>query len=126
MLWNFWWEFIICSLVYEIHLLIEPSCASQQEPEVIDLAWFLTKCGAYVKGAGSDKLFIKGRSHLHGSEYAIISDRIEAGTFMLAAAITRSCISISPVVPSHLSSLIDKLLLGGCKISQRARDTLVV
>ncbi|KAA8526764.1 hypothetical protein F0562_009007 [Nyssa sinensis] len=95
-----------------------------QEPEVIDLAHFLMDSGACVEGAGTDKIFIRGRRQLHGSEYAIIPDRIEAGTFMLAAAITRSCISISPVVPCHLSCLIDKLTSAGCRIIQCTRDTL--
>ncbi|GMP53114.1 hypothetical protein CsSME_00018681 [Camellia sinensis var. sinensis] len=94
------------------------------EPEVIDLAHFLIASGACVEGAGTDKLLIKGRSRLHGSEYSIIPDRIEAGTFMLAAAITRSCISMSPVVPSHLSCLINKLVNAGCKIAQCTHDML--
>ncbi|GFZ07553.1 hypothetical protein Acr_19g0004900 [Actinidia rufa] len=69
----------------------------------------------------------EGRSpSLYGSEYAIIPDRIEAGTFMLAAAITRSCISMSPVVPYHLSCLIDKLVTVGCKITRRDPDILEV
>ncbi|XP_059661426.1 uncharacterized protein LOC132307632 [Cornus florida] len=95
-----------------------------QEPEVVDLARFLMDSGACVKGAGTSKVFIKGRSQLHGSEHTIIPDRIEAGTFLLAAAITRSCISISPVIPCHLSCLIDKLLGAGCKILNRTHDSL--
>ncbi|KAI8557850.1 hypothetical protein RHMOL_Rhmol04G0043000 [Rhododendron molle] len=95
-----------------------------QEPEVIDLAHFLMDTGACVEGAGTDKLLIKGRRKLHDSEYSIIPDRIEAGTFMLAAAITRSCITMSPIVPSHLSCLINKLVTAGCKISQCTPDAL--
>ncbi|KAE9456365.1 hypothetical protein C3L33_11728, partial [Rhododendron williamsianum] len=95
-----------------------------QEPEVIDLAHFLMNTGACVEGAGTDKLLIKGRRKLHDSEYSIIPDRIEAGTFMLAAAITRSCITMSPIVPSHLSCLINKLVTAGCKISQCTPDVL--
>lgn len=98
----------------------------QQEPEVIDLANFLADCGACVEGAGTDKLYIKGRTQLHGSEYNIIPDRIETGTFLLAAAITRSCISMSPVFPGHVSCLKDKLLAAGCKIMQQTHDTLQV
>ncbi|KAM7498632.1 hypothetical protein LguiA_023046 [Lonicera macranthoides] len=97
-----------------------------QEPEVIDLADFLTDCGACVEGAGTDKLYIKGRIQLHGSEYNIIPDRIETGTFLLAAAITRSCISMSPVFPDHLSCLKDKLLAAGCRIMQQTHDTLQI
>ncbi|KAJ8543014.1 hypothetical protein K7X08_005537 [Anisodus acutangulus] len=71
-----------------------------QEPEIIDLAAFLTNCGAVVEGAGTDTLLISGRRKLYGSEYSIMPDRIEAGTYMLAAPITRSCISIL-----HLSAV---------------------
>lgn len=93
---------------------------------MIDLAHFLMDTGACVEGAGTDKLLIKGRRKLHDSEYSIIPDRIEAGTFMLAAAITRSCITMSPIVPSHLSCLINKLVTAGCKISQCTPDVLEV
>ncbi|KAF8409040.1 hypothetical protein HHK36_005112 [Tetracentron sinense] len=97
-----------------------------QEPEVADLARFLTDSGAHVEGVGSRKLIINGRNWLHGPEYTIIPDRIEAGTFMLAAAITRSCISMSPVIPCHLSCLTDKLSAVGCKISHCTHDTLEI
>ncbi|KAH7512644.1 hypothetical protein FEM48_Zijuj12G0112800 [Ziziphus jujuba var. spinosa] len=97
-----------------------------KEPEVICLAKFLNDCGACIEGAGSDKLVIKGKSWLHGSRYTIAPDRIEAGTFMLAAAVTRSCISMSPVIPSHMSCLLDKLKAAGCKIRQWTHDTLEI
>lgn len=84
---------------------------------MIDLAHFLTGSGACVEGAGSDTLFIKGKSKLHGSEFVVPPDRVEAGTFMLTAAITRSAISMSPVIPSHVACLTDKLLAAGCKIA---------
>ncbi|KAL3364431.1 hypothetical protein AABB24_013276 [Solanum stoloniferum] len=95
-----------------------------QEPEIIDLAGFLTNCGAVVEGAGTDTLYITGRRKLYGSEYSIMPDRIEVGTYMLAAAITRSCISISPVPHSNLTCLVDKLSGAGCKILQLSDDTL--
>ncbi|XP_055824647.1 uncharacterized protein LOC129893182 [Solanum dulcamara] len=96
-----------------------------QEPEIIDLAGFLTNCGAVVKGAGTDMLYITGRRKLYGSEYSIMPDRIEVGTYMLAAAITRSCISISPVSSlSNLTCLVDKLSGAGCKILQLSDNTL--
>ncbi|KAL3635365.1 hypothetical protein CASFOL_019912 [Castilleja foliolosa] len=88
-----------------------------QEPEIIDLACFLTKTGANIEGAGTDTIRIHGKSRLLGSEYRIMPDRIEIGTFMIAAAITRSCISMSPVFPGYLSILIDKLSRAGCKIT---------
>ncbi|XP_052294270.1 uncharacterized protein LOC102609424 isoform X4 [Citrus sinensis] len=97
-----------------------------KEPEVIDLARFLNDSGACVYGAGSDKLLIKGKCQLRGCECNVPPDRIEAGTFMLAAAITRSLISISPVTPSHLSCLIDKLKIAGCKITRCNNDTMEV
>lgn len=93
---------------------------------MIDLASFLTHCGACIEGAGSNKLRIKGKIQLHGTEYNIIPDRIEAGTFMLAAAITRSCISMSPVIPGHLSCLVDKLEAAGCRTTQCTDNTLQV
>ncbi|KAL4619846.1 hypothetical protein ACB092_06G110200 [Castanea dentata] len=97
-----------------------------QEPEVVDLACFLIESGACIEGAGSDRLIIKGKCQLHGVECTISPDRIEAGTFMLAAAITRSCISVSRVIPSHLTCLIDKLLTSGCKIRQCNHDTFEI
>lgn len=98
---------------------------SSQEPEVVDLARFLTGSGACVEGAGTGTLYIEGKTRLHGSHHVVSPDRIEAGTFMLAAAITRSCISMSPVIPSHVACLTDKLVTAGCKISC-ASDNLEV
>ncbi|KAK4355366.1 hypothetical protein RND71_024337 [Anisodus tanguticus] len=95
-----------------------------QEPEIIDLAAFLTNCGAVVEGAGTDTLLISGRRKLYGSEYSIMPDRIEAGTYMLAAPITRSCISILPVSHSNLTCLVNKLSSAGCKLLQLSDDTL--
>lgn len=97
-----------------------------KEPEVVDLARFLTDCGAWIEGAGSDNLIIRGKRQLYGSECVIKPDRIETGTFMLAAAITRSCILLSPVIPSRVSCLIDKLSQAGCKISRLDQQTFQV
>lgn len=93
---------------------------------MIDLANFLIHCGACIEGAGSKKLRIKGKTQLHGVEYNVIPDRVEAGTFMLAAAITRSCISMSPVIPGHLLRLADKLVAAGCQTKQCTDNTLQV
>lgn len=93
---------------------------------MVSLAHFLRDSGACIEGAGSDRIVIKGKSWLHGSECAIAPDRIEAGSFMLAAAITRSYISISPVIPSDLSCLINKLRAAGCKIIECSGDNLEV
>ncbi|KAM1932361.1 hypothetical protein ACFX15_016811 [Malus domestica] len=97
-----------------------------REPEVADLTQFLTDYGACVEGAGNNKLISKGKFRLHGSECVIAPDRIEADTFILAAVITHSCISISPVIPCQVFSLIHKLSAAGCKIKQSSHDTLEV
>ncbi|TDQ38723.1 UDP-N-acetylglucosamine 1-carboxyvinyltransferase [Aureibacillus halotolerans] len=80
-----------------------------KEPEIVDLANYLNKMGAKVKGAGTGTLKIEGVAELHGTEHAVIPDRIEAGTFMVAAAITGGNIIVKGAVPEHLSSLIAKL-----------------
>ncbi|CAL9065044.1 unnamed protein product [Musa banksii] len=97
-----------------------------QEPEVADLARFLVACGAQIKGVGTRTLVIDGRRSLHGAQFTVIPDRIETGTFMVAAAITRSCVSLSPVIPCHLTSIIDKLSAVGCRISQKGDGILEV
>jgi UDP-N-acetylglucosamine 1-carboxyvinyltransferase len=86
-----------------------------QEPEIIDLANMLNLMGAKVKGAGSECITIEGVESLKGCDYTVMSDRIEAGTFLIAAAITRSNISLYPCEPSHLKAVINKLELCGCK-----------
>ncbi|MFZ0407023.1 MAG: UDP-N-acetylglucosamine 1-carboxyvinyltransferase [Cyanobium sp.] len=89
-----------------------------QEPEVIDLARLLIAMGAKIRGAGSPTITIVGVERLHGADYAVIPDRIEAGTFLLAAAITRSLLRVSPVVPEHLGAVLTKLEEAGCRIEQ--------
>ncbi|XP_024360944.1 uncharacterized protein [Physcomitrium patens] len=95
-----------------------------QEPEVVDLANFLNSCGACIQGAGTNTLSISGIRKLHGTEYCVIPDRIEAGTFLIAAAITRSSISMNPVIPKHLASVIEKLRTIGCQIQVTRSDSL--
>ncbi len=80
-----------------------------REPEVVDLANFCNAMGAKIQGAGSSTITINGVSKLHSVDYEIIPDRIETGTFLVAGAITRSEISLSPVVPEHLTPVIAKL-----------------
>ncbi|HOX53878.1 MAG: UDP-N-acetylglucosamine 1-carboxyvinyltransferase [Candidatus Omnitrophica bacterium] len=92
--------------------------AAACEPEVTDLANFLVKMGAKIKGQGSPRIEIEGVKQLHGAEYSIIPDRIEAGTFMLAAAITKGQITIKGVIWEHLLALIDKLEQAGVKIKK--------
>ena len=86
-----------------------------QEPEIVDLANMLNLMGAKVKGAGSECITIEGVESLRGCDYTVMSDRIEAGTFLIAAAITRSNISLYPCEPNHIKAVINKLELCGCK-----------
>jgi UDP-N-acetylglucosamine 1-carboxyvinyltransferase len=87
-----------------------------QEPEVVDLANFCRSMGAKIQGAGTKTIVISGVPKLHSTDYSIIPDRIEAGTFLVAGAITRSEISLSPVVPDDLTAVIAKLRAIGAKI----------
>ena len=86
-----------------------------KEPEIIDLANMLNLMGARIKGAGSECITIEGVDSLKGCNYTVMPDRIEAGTFLIAAAITRSEISLFPCEPNHLNSVINTLERCGCK-----------
>ena len=89
-----------------------------KEPHVVDLANFLNSMGANIKGAGTDVIRIKGVSHLHGTDYAIIPDQIEAGTFMFAAAVTKGDVTVKNVIPKHLEATIAKLVEIGCEVEE--------
>ncbi len=89
-----------------------------KEPHVVDVANFLNSMGANVKGAGTDVIRIKGVSKLHGSEYSIIPDQIEAGTFMFAAAASKGDILIKNVIPKHLEAFTAKLLEIGVQVEE--------
>lgn len=89
-----------------------------KEPHVVDLANFLNSMGANIKGAGTDVIRIKGVQKLHGTDYAIIPDQIEAGTFMFAAAITKGDVTVKNVIPKHLESISAKLLEIGCELEE--------
>ncbi len=91
-----------------------------REPEVVDLADCLTKMGARISGAGSDEIIIQGRETLHGAEHQVIPDRIEAGTFLVAAAVTRGDITVKNVVPHHLDAVVTKLEDTGAEITRGA------
>lgn len=91
-----------------------------QEPEVVDLANLCMGMGANISGAGTKTIVISGVPKLHSVDYTIIPDRIEAGTFLVAGAITGSEITLSPVIPEHLSAVISKLQAIGSKIIQEA------
>ena len=87
-----------------------------KEPHVVDVANFLNSMGANIKGAGTDVIRIRGVERLHGTEYSVIPDQIEAGTFMCAAAITRGDVMIKNVIPKHLEAISAKLLEVGCEV----------
>ena len=88
-----------------------------EEPEIVDLANFLNKMGAKIKGAGTDTIRIEGVEHLHGTRHTVIPDRIETGTFMVAAAITRGDVLIKNSVPGHVRPVIAKLIECGAVVN---------
>ncbi len=87
-----------------------------REPEIVDLAHFLERLGARVKGAGSSRVEVKGERVLHGAAHVVINDRIEAGTLMLAAAATGGSLKLIGAEPSHLGAVIAKMSSAGAKI----------
>lgn len=89
------------------------------EPEIEDLANFLNQRGANITGAGSSHIVIEGVSHLHGTEYRIMPDRIETGTYLIAGMVTGGDVEVSDCVPGHLDSLISKLREGGAEIHEK-------
>ncbi len=89
-----------------------------KEPHIVDLANFLNSMGADIRGAGTDVIKIRGVSFLHGCEYSIIPDQIEAGTYMAAVAATGGDVLIKNVVPKHLESITAKLVECGAKITE--------
>ena len=88
-----------------------------REPEIVDLANCLTSMGAKIKGAGTDTLTIEGVSDLHGKEYTVMPDRIETGTFLVAAAVTQGHIKCLNTDPSSLEAVLSKLQEAGAKIT---------
>ena len=87
-----------------------------KEPEIIDLAEFLNKMGAKISGAGSDEITIEGVKRLYGTEHSIPADRIEAGTYLVAAAVTNGEIKINGINPNRLIKVLDKLIETGAKV----------
>ena len=87
-----------------------------KEPHVVDVANMLNSMGANIKGAGTDVIRIRGVDHLHGTEYSIIPDQIEAGTFMFAAAVTRGDVTVKNIIPKHMEAISSKLLELGCEV----------
>ena len=89
-----------------------------REPHIVDLANFLNSMGANIMGAGTDVIKIRGVSELHGTTYSIIPDQIEAGTYMIAAAITGGDLTITNVIPKHLESISAKLIEAGAVVQE--------
>lgn len=89
-----------------------------KEPHIVDVANFLNSMGADIKGAGTDVIRIQGVQKLHGTEYTIIPDQIEAGTFMCAAVATQGDVTVKHVIPKHLESISAKLLEMGAEIEE--------
>ena len=89
-----------------------------REPHVVDVANFLNSMGARIKGAGTDVIRIDGVDRLHGTDYSVIPDQIEAGTFMAAAAATRGNILVKNVIPKHLECISQKLREIGCEVQE--------
>jgi len=97
-----------------------------REPEVADLAELLIKMGADIEGAGTSTIRVRGVEKLHGAEHAIIPDRIEAGTFLIAGAITRGDLVITGCAPEHLEALVSKLTEAGAVVTREGPDRLRV
>ena len=89
-----------------------------KEPHVVDTANFLNSMGANIRGAGTDVIRIVGVEKLHKTEYSVIPDQIEAGTFMLAAAATKGDVTVKNVIPKHLEAISAKLLEIGCEVEE--------
>src|SRR5271154_4300529 len=97
-----------------------------REPEVVDLAELLKKMGAQIEGAGTSTIRVRGVAKLHGAEHTIIADRIEAGTFVVAGAITKGDLTVTGCTPEHLRALIAKLHDCGADVTEPAAGKLRV
>ena len=97
-----------------------------EEPEIVDLANFLNEMGADVKGAGTNTIKIKGVKSLKGAEHNVIPDRIEAATYMVAAAMTKGDITIENVIMEHLKPVTAKLIEAGCEIIEMENAVRVI
>jgi len=95
------------------------------EPEVVDLANFLNRCGASITGHGTPRIVVEGVKELHGCEYRIIPDRIEAGTFMVAAAITNGELTIENCRLDHLMAFVDRLTAIGINVEKSDKGVTV-
>ena len=96
-----------------------------KEPEIVDLSNFLISMGARIYGAGTSEIIIEGVKKLHATEYIPISDRIIAGTYMIACAMTGGKIQLKNVIPEHNTSLISKLRQTGVKVSNKKNSIII-
>ena len=113
---------IIASVLAEGMTVIDNAA---REPHIVDLANFLNYCGADIKGAGTDVIKIRGVKSLHGCNYAIIPDMIEAGTFMIAAAATGGQLYINNVIPKHLEAITAKVCEMGGEVDEYDEAVMV-
>jgi UDP-N-acetylglucosamine 1-carboxyvinyltransferase len=108
-------DILMAAVLAEGESIIENAA---REPEVVDLAAMLVKMGARIEGAGTSVITVNGVPKLHGTTHEIIADRIEAGTFVIAGAITNGDLTVTGCVPEHLSALTAKLIDAGVLIEQ--------
>ncbi len=116
-------ENIICAAALAKGTTVIDNAA--REPEIVDLADFLNEAGARVSGAGTHQVIVDGVDTLRGVEHSIIPDRIEAGTYALAAAITGGEVTVSGCNPNHLGVLLEKLFDAGCEVSTSGNSLTV-
>ena len=116
-------DLLMAAVLAEGETLME-NCA--REPEVTDLAQLLTAMGAKIKGAGTSTIHVQGVEKLHGARHRIHPDRIEAGTFLIAGAITRGDLIVANCNPAHLSAVISKLEEAGARVDILGSDTVRV
>ncbi len=116
-------DLLMAAVLAEGETLME-NCA--REPEVSDLAALLAAMGAKIEGAGTATIRVQGVSRLHGARHRINPDRIEAGTFLIAAAITAGDLTVAGCNPAHLGALLDKLEEAGASVTLSAPDAVRV
>jgi UDP-N-acetylglucosamine 1-carboxyvinyltransferase len=116
-------DLLMAAVLADGESLLE-NCA--REPEVCDLAALLVKMGARIEGAGSSTIRVRGVAQLHGATHSIIPDRIEAGTFLVAGAITNGDLIVSGCEPQHLGAVIEKLLEAGARVEALGPDSVRV
>ncbi|MFH1148835.1 MAG: UDP-N-acetylglucosamine 1-carboxyvinyltransferase [Actinomycetota bacterium] len=87
-----------------------------KEPEIVDLAEFMCRMGARIEGAGTSTITVDGVERLEGAEHSVMGDRIEAGTFLIAGAVTRGDVRVTGIEPSHLEIVLEKMREAGCAV----------